>query len=64
MTSYYDCFVTWNRKTSTLDICARHPKTNVFYTRFIVFLFDQISESNVFSFYDYYKSNLKKFTTP
>ena len=29
MTSYYDCFVTWNRKTSTLDICARHPKTDV-----------------------------------
>jgi len=36
----------------------------VFYTRFIVLLFDQISESNVFSFYNYYKSNLKKFTTP
>jgi hypothetical protein len=29
MTSYYDCFVIWNRKTSTLDICARHPKTDV-----------------------------------
>jgi hypothetical protein len=29
MTSYYDCFITWNRKTSTLDILARHPKTDV-----------------------------------
>jgi hypothetical protein len=29
MTSYYDSFVTWNRKTSTLDIFARHPKTDV-----------------------------------
>jgi hypothetical protein len=26
ITSYYGCFVTWNRKTSTLDIFARHPK--------------------------------------
>ena len=29
MTSYYDCFVTWNPKTSTLDIFARHPKKYV-----------------------------------
>jgi hypothetical protein len=29
MRSYYDCFVTWNRKTLTLDIFARHPKTDV-----------------------------------
>ena len=29
MTSYYDSFVTWNRKTSMLDIFARHPKTDV-----------------------------------
>jgi hypothetical protein len=27
--SYYYCFVTRNRKTSTLDIVARHPKTDV-----------------------------------
>ena len=29
MTSYYDSFVTWNRKNSTLDIFARQPKTDV-----------------------------------
>jgi hypothetical protein len=28
MTSYYGCFVTWNRKTSTLDIFERHSKTD------------------------------------
>ena len=36
----------------------------VFYTRFIVLLFLQKSESNVFSFHNYYNSKLKKFTTP
>jgi len=36
----------------------------VFYTQFLVLLFGQISESNVFPFCNYYKSNLKKFTTP
>jgi hypothetical protein len=29
MRFYYDCFVTWDRKTSTLDLFARHPKTDV-----------------------------------
>jgi hypothetical protein len=29
MTSYYDCFITWNRKASILDIFPRHPKTDV-----------------------------------
>jgi len=76
MTSYYDCFVTWNRKTSTLDIFARHPKTDrfyaliqscensVFHARFVVLLCGKISELNVFSFYNYCKSNLKKLDTP
>jgi hypothetical protein len=36
---------------------SKAVKIFVFYTRFIVLLFDQISESNGFSFYNYYKSN-------
>jgi hypothetical protein len=29
MTSYYNCFVSWNRKIWTLDIFARHQKTDM-----------------------------------
>ena len=36
----------------------------VFYVRFVVLVCGKISELNVFSFYNYYKSNLKKLSTP
>ena len=36
----------------------------VLYTRYIVLLCSKISEVNVFSFYNYYKSNLKKLAPP
>jgi len=36
----------------------------VFHTRYIVLLCGKISEVNVFSFYNYYKSNLKKLAPP
>jgi hypothetical protein len=36
----------------------------VFYTRFIVFLCGKISDLNVVSFYNYYKSNSKRLSTP
>jgi hypothetical protein len=78
MTSYYDCFGTLNCKTSTLDIFARHPKTDVsllcfgpklwkfciFYKRFLVLLCGKISKLTVSLFYNYYKSNLKRLTNP
>ena len=39
-------------------------ENSVFYTRFIVLLRGKISELNVFSFYNYYQSNLMKLVTP
>jgi hypothetical protein len=75
MRFYYDCFVTWDRKTSTFlqDIqkqtwrfyaLVQSCENWVFYVRFVVLVCGKISELNVFSFYNYYKSNLKKLSTP
>jgi len=58
-------FLQDNRKqTWDFYVLVESCENLIFYTRFVVLLLGQISESNVFSFYNYHKSNLKKFATP